>query len=158
MRVFVAPGSSEGRDVGPALALRDFATGSEGSGPVGGAIEERAGRGSELPDMLEERGAGVGVLMPAAWQMLALACWRDCRLFFFILQVVVPLRHCTHVRRVPGYAQQSRTGVAMQGNRGVGSGGRGLTRSIHAGTLVCRPAAGRGRGRRETTGVGGGGG
>lgn len=45
-------GSSELRVVGPTFELRDLGTGSEGSGPVGGAIEGREGRGSELADML----------------------------------------------------------------------------------------------------------
>jgi hypothetical protein len=39
-------GSSDARAAGLALGPRDFATGSEGSGPVGGAIEGREGRGS----------------------------------------------------------------------------------------------------------------
>jgi len=42
-----APGSSEAREAGVTLETRDFATGSEGSGPVGGAMEGREGRGSE---------------------------------------------------------------------------------------------------------------
>lgn len=37
------------------LELRDLATGSDGKGPVGGAIEGLEGRGSELPDMLTAR-------------------------------------------------------------------------------------------------------
>jgi hypothetical protein len=47
-RVAIAePGSSDAREEGVTLEARDFATGSEGSGPVGGAIEGREGRGSE---------------------------------------------------------------------------------------------------------------
>lgn len=34
------------------MELLDFGTGSEGKGPVGGAIEGRDGRGSELADMV----------------------------------------------------------------------------------------------------------
>lgn len=55
-------GRSELRVVGPTFELRDLGMGSEGKGPVGGAIEGRAGRGSELPDMLKGlplRGCGV---------------------------------------------------------------------------------------------------
>lgn len=37
----------EARDAGLTLETRDFAMGSEGSGPVGGAMEGREGRGSE---------------------------------------------------------------------------------------------------------------
>jgi hypothetical protein len=37
----------------PMLEWRVFATGNEGSGPVGGAIEGREGRGRELPDMMD---------------------------------------------------------------------------------------------------------
>jgi len=37
----------EEREAGLMFEMRDFATGSEGSGPVGGAIEGRDGRGSE---------------------------------------------------------------------------------------------------------------
>lgn len=43
-------GSSEpwvARDGAPTLDARDFATGSEGNGPVGGATEGRDGRGRE---------------------------------------------------------------------------------------------------------------
>jgi hypothetical protein len=58
------------------LELLDFATGSEGKGPVGGAIEGREGRGSELPDMMMERAACGGVLMQLERQELALHCWR----------------------------------------------------------------------------------
>lgn len=36
----------DGREAGPTFETRDFATGSEGSGPVGGAIDGRDGRGS----------------------------------------------------------------------------------------------------------------
>lgn len=36
----------------PMLECRVFATGSEGRGPVGGAMEGREGRGRVLPDML----------------------------------------------------------------------------------------------------------
>lgn len=35
------------RDAVPTLETRDFATGNEGSGPVGGATEGRDGRGRE---------------------------------------------------------------------------------------------------------------
>lgn len=34
------------------MDVRDLATGNEGNGPVGGAIEGREGRGSVLPDMV----------------------------------------------------------------------------------------------------------
>jgi hypothetical protein len=36
----------------PMLEGRCLETGSEGRGPVGGAMEERAGRGRAVPDML----------------------------------------------------------------------------------------------------------
>lgn len=42
------------REAGPILELRDLGTGREGRGPVGGAIEGRDGRGSELVDMVDE--------------------------------------------------------------------------------------------------------
>jgi hypothetical protein len=41
------------------LEWRVFATGNEGRGPVGGAIEGREGRGSELADMIDIPAAGV---------------------------------------------------------------------------------------------------
>lgn len=50
-------GSSEpwvARDGAPTLEDRDFATGSEGSGPVGGATEGREGRGREWFFMVGE--------------------------------------------------------------------------------------------------------
>jgi hypothetical protein len=50
--VLMAEGSNEPRGDAPMFELLDFATGNEGRGPVGGAIDGRAGRGSELPDML----------------------------------------------------------------------------------------------------------
>lgn len=37
---------SDGREADPTFETRDFATGSEGSGPVGGAMDGRDGRGS----------------------------------------------------------------------------------------------------------------
>lgn len=43
----------EEREAGLTLEARDFATGNEGSGPVGGAIEGREGRGSVWLVMLE---------------------------------------------------------------------------------------------------------
>jgi hypothetical protein len=58
--VLEAPGSNEDRVVGPTLELLDLGTGNEGKGPVGGAIEDRAGRGSELLDMLERLSCRVG--------------------------------------------------------------------------------------------------
>lgn len=77
VRLFVAPGSSEDRAVvGPTFEFLDFATGSEGKGPVGGAIEGREGRGSELPDMVMGRAAYGGVLMQLGGRELALHCWR----------------------------------------------------------------------------------
>jgi hypothetical protein len=57
--VLEAPGSSDVRVDGPTLELRDLGTGNEGKGPVGGAIEGRAGRGSELAVMLERRSCRV---------------------------------------------------------------------------------------------------
>ena len=45
-------GSMEPRVEGPTLELLDFATGSEGSGPVGGAIDGLDGRGSDMPDIV----------------------------------------------------------------------------------------------------------
>lgn len=50
------PGEPGGRWVGEILELRDFATGSEGSGPVGGATEGREGRGREWVVMSAEWG------------------------------------------------------------------------------------------------------
>lgn len=81
------PGSSEARVVvvavaGPALELRDFATGSDGKGPVGGAIEGRDGRGSEFADMLMALGAFVRVL-PQLGELLAMHGWPDRPFAFF---------------------------------------------------------------------------
>lgn len=44
-------GSREPREPAPKLGLRVFATGRDGSGPVGGAMEGLAGRGRELVDI-----------------------------------------------------------------------------------------------------------
>ena len=76
---------------GPALELRDFATGSDGKGPVGGAIEGRDGRGSEFADMLMALGAFVRVL-PQLGELLAMHGWPD-RPFAFSNS----LRHYVHV-------------------------------------------------------------
>lgn len=51
-------GSSEdegARSVGPTFDARDFATGNDGRGPVGGAIEGRDGRGSVLAMVLSSQ-------------------------------------------------------------------------------------------------------
>jgi len=64
---------------------RVFATGSEGNGPVGGAIEGREGRGSVVPDILNclQRLCGRWVAM----KVLGTRCPPE-QPFFFV-------RHCT---------------------------------------------------------------
>ena len=113
--MLAAPGSSELRVVGPTWELRDLGTGSEGKGPVGGAIEGRDGRGSELADMVMGwrvctsataggRGAGAAVVGPTGFVFAGGLC------------------RCAHVRRGP---PATRRGFARYAGRRVRRGQAG---------------------------------
>ena len=82
----VALGSNEPRGAAPMLELLDFATGNEGKGPDGGAIDGRAGRGSELPDILTAL-ARMCDSCCSFWSVLAMHCWPG-RLSFFLCSIL----------------------------------------------------------------------
>jgi hypothetical protein len=88
--VLVAEGSNEPRGAAPMLEPLDFATGNEGRGPVGGAIEGRAGRGSELPDISTALARRCDCYC-SFWGVLAMHCWPN-RLCFFVCSM--PPRTC----------------------------------------------------------------
>jgi hypothetical protein len=86
----------------PMFEWRVFATGSEGKGPVGGAIEGREGRGSVVPDMLSNFQRVCKCW--AAAKVLGTRCQPEQPFFFR-----ASLRRRNHVRYTFTLPQASRT-------------------------------------------------
>jgi hypothetical protein len=152
--VLIALGSNEPRGAAPMLELLDFATGNEGKGPVGGAIDGRAGRGSELPDILTAL-TRVCDSYCSFWSVLAMHCWPD-RLSFFLCSIPprtypslssvvtrTQITYATSVLRKPPYDFLGRAALdASVSLRQAGTWAReasvSVSRVVAVGTVVWR--------------------
>lgn len=116
-------GSSELRVVGPTFEFRDFATGNEGRGPVGGAIEGREGRGSEFVDM--------------ATLVVGVQCWQDsrgagdyCRLDTAARMPVALVVGCKRL-----YLMRGRLWVSQPAGQSLDAGASAGRRAVAVGTV-----------------------
>lgn len=110
------------RPAGPTFDERCFGTGSEGSegrGPVGGAMDERAGRGSVVPDMLAV------LLGQEPLLVLGRRCWANARAVFCFSSSPRP-HHVTRMTVVSGRRRQQTSRCffpTVCGERNPGSAG-----------------------------------